>query len=300
MKKALLLLCLTALIFTFSCGKKSAPSQSSKPLVLVSISPYRYFVEKVGGDQIQVEAIVPQGADAHSFEPAPKQLAQIRSSALWFRIGEPFEKQVIDLANGLCLALGTVDLRDGIDLLDEPDHHCPHCGIDHKDRHIWMSPKLAKQQANQIAEALSKRFPESAPFFQANLAALSQELDALDREILEILSPVQDRVILASHPSFGYFCRDYGFEQLSVEHEGKDPRPRQLEHLIEEARAKHAEVAFALPQYNNKGAQMVAQELHLPVRLINPYSSDYPATLRTLAHMIADPYNKERHETSSR
>ena len=56
--------------------------------------------------------------------------------------------------------------------------------------------------------------------------------------------------------------------------------------------SQKAELALALPQYNNKGAQLIAEKLHLPVHLIDPYSSEYFETMRKLAHLIADPHDE--------
>jgi zinc transport system substrate-binding protein len=162
--------------------------------------------------------------------------------------------------------------------------------MDHLDRHIWLSPKLAAKQAAAIGEALSRQFPEKKELFQTNLARLTFDLVLLDLEIETILKPVANRTILVSHPAFAYFCKDYNFVQLSVEYEGKDPRPKHLEEILKEAVANSMEVALALPQYNNKGAQLIAEKLHVPVHLIDPYSADYFETMRKLAHLIADPY----------
>lgn len=285
-----------SLVFFFcalaSCGRTPAQPAESRPLALVSVAPYRTFVERIAGNLFEVKTVVPSGSDAHSFELTPKEAEQLRRAQVWFRIGEPFEKRALTLLEQTPIRL--VDLREGIDLMEEEGLHCHHCGMDHLDRHIWLSPKLAKMQAAAIARNLSEMIPEQAPVFALNLALLERDLDALHDEILAILAPVVDRTFLVSHPSFGYFCRDYELTQLSVEYEGKDPRPQHLEEILEQARTGHAEVAFALPQYNNKGAQLIAEELRLPVRMVNPYSADYFETMRSFAHWIADPYEREK------
>jgi zinc transport system substrate-binding protein len=157
------------------------------------------------------------------------------------------------------------------------------------DRHIWLSPKLASRQASAIAEVLSKRFPEKKELFAANLEICLAEIEALDREIQTVLSPLQARSLIVSHPAFQYFCIDYGLKQLSVEQEGKDPRPRHLEEMLARARIEKLAVALTLPQYNNKGVQLIASEMDVPIRMIDPYSADYYNTLKNLAQMIANP-----------
>lgn len=274
------------------CSKNApAPETSTKPLLLVSIAPYKFLTEQIAGSDFEVETVVPSAANPHSFEPTSNQVTKIGRSAVWFQIGEPFEGKVLPILMKRNPKLVAQDLREGLELIEEGHElGCKHCSMDHLDRHIWLSPKLAQEQAATIERVLSKEFPEHRELFEKNLKELSQNLVALDGEIQEILRPVEKRTILVSHPAFGYFCKDYNFVQLSVEYEGKDPRPKHLEEILQKAVSQSMEVALALPQYNNKGAQLIAEKLHVPVHLIDPYSANYFETLRKLAHLIADPY----------
>ncbi len=282
---------LLSLVVLAACGKSTAPTTNQKPLILVSIAPYRFLTERIAGPGFDVQTVVPSAANPHSFEPTSNQVASMGRCQMWFRIGEPFENKIIPILQGRNPSLTVTDLRDGIDLIEEGhDLGCHHCSMDHLDRHIWLSPKLAKDQAAIIERALSEQYPERSSEFQNNLSLLSDELTSLDGEIRDILKNVEKRTLLVSHPAFGYFCKDYNFVQLSVEYEGKDPRPKHLEEILRRAVTESAEVALALPQYNNKGAQLIAEKLNMPVRLIDPYSADYFNTMRKLAHMIAEPY----------
>ncbi len=280
------------LLVCLSCSQQSsAPAFHRKPLVLVSIAPYKFLAERIAGSLVDVETVVPSSANPHAFEPTSHQVSEMARGIIWFRIGEPFEEKILPILKERKPALIVKDLRDGISLIEE-EHGliCSHCSMDHYDRHVWLSPKLASLQAKEIEQVLETRFPEQKELFQKNLETLTQELTFLDQEIRALLEPIQERVILVSHPAFGYFCNDYQFEQLSVEYEGKDPRPKHLEQILQKAVSHGAELALALPQYNNKGAQLIAEKLHLPVHLIDPYSADYFVTMRKLAHLIADPY----------
>ncbi len=240
---------------------------------------------------MDVKTVVPPGANPHAFEPTSLQVTEMARGQLWFRIGEPFEEKILPIIQGRNKNFVAQDLREGISLIEEGHAlACSHCSMDHFDRHIWLSPKLASIQAEGIARVLGEKFPEQKDFFTANLKELQTELSGLDVEIAALLESVKERVILVSHPAFGYFCKDYDFEQLSVEYEGKDPRPKHLEQVLQKAISHGAELALALPQYNNKGAQLIAEKLHVPVHLIDPYSPDYFETLRKLANLIADPY----------
>ncbi len=287
MFKKFVLLCLALA----SCGKLPTAPEKAKPLLLVSIAPYRFLTGQIAGGDFEIQSVVPAAANPHSFEPTARQVSELSRGLVWFRIGEPFEGKIIPILKGRNPKLAIADLREGIALIEE--QHvlgCRQCSMNHLDRHIWLSPKLAGQQAIMIEKALSNQFPKQTALFQRNLARLLQDLQALDREIQEILKPVAKRLILVSHPAFGYFCKEYNFEQLSIEYEGKDPRPKHLEEILKKAVSESMEVALALPQYNNKGAQLIAEKLHVPIHWIDPYSTDYFEMMRKLAHLIADPY----------
>jgi len=279
------------LLTAASCGKSTPQPTHQKPLLLVSIAPYRFLAERIAGPDFDVQTVVPAASNPHSFEPTSSQVTGMSRSQMWFRIGEPFEGKILPILQHRNPKLTVTDLRDGIELIEEGPHFgCHHCSMEHLDRHIWLSPKLAKEQAKLIEKALSEQYPEKSTVFQNNLAQLNTDLGSLDEEIRDILKNVEKRTLLVSHPAFGYFCKDYNFVQLSVEYEGKDPRPKHLEEILRRAVTESAEVALALPQYNNKGAQLIAEKLHMPVRMIDPYSVDYFETMRKLAHMIAEPY----------
>lgn len=277
MRKTILL----TLFFLLGCTH--SPSIQNRPLLLVSVAPYRFLTERIAGDAFEVHNLVPAAANPHSFEPTAFQVSTMGRGLVWFRIGEPFEIKLLPLLKEHNPDLKVCDLRDGIALRHEG---C--CSKESADHHIWMSPKKTAQQAALIASSLSERFPEKQELFAKNLALLTEELASLDQEIQEILKPVRKRTILVSHPAFGYFCEDYHLNQMSVELEGKDPRPKHLSEIL--AYTEGFEVALALPQHNNRGAQMIADELHLPIRWIDPYSMNYFETMRSLAKMIAAPY----------
>ncbi len=282
-----------AIFFLSGCSKAPLKESSrDKPLVLVSIAPYQGFLERIAGDLLEVATIVPQGTSAHTFEPNARQIAEMGRAVVWFRIGEPFEGKILPLLQERNQKLSVLDLRDGVELIESEDLHAHSCSRDHQDRHIWMSPKLASQQATAMGRFLMEKFPDHQETFQRNVEGLVQDLSSLDAEIQTLLHTVKNRVILVSHPAFGYFCRDYDCLQLSVESEGKDPRPRYLEELVHMAEQK-ASMAIAIPQYNNRGAQRIAETLHLPIQVIDPYSSDYFQMMRRLAAWVADPHHLE-------
>lgn len=262
--------------------------ESQAPLVLVSVAPHKYFVEKIAGDTLQVMLMVPAGASAHSYEPTPKQILTASHADIWFQLGESFEKKAGKALKSYRPGMIFVDMRSGLDLIYDAQNGCVHCrGEDASDLHIWLSARLAKKQAQTISGVLIGRYPHNAPLYRKNLQQFEEEMDMLDQEISKTLAPLVNRTILVSHPAYAYFCRDYNLQQLSIEFEGKDPSPRQLTSLLETVRKLQINKIFTQPQYSNKGAILIAQEIGAEVVSLNPYAQDYIQSMREIARQFA-------------
>jgi len=293
MIKRILFLLLSSILL-FSCFKKSgiADSESS---ILVTIPPYAFFAEKITGNTVSVKTLVPPGMNLHIFEPTPKQIENIINATVWFQIDEPFEKKITKSFKEKNPKLMIVNLQSGIPLIssdnalelnpcDRNDDHHHHHGME--DLHTWLSPKLALKQAKMIAEALITLFPEHAMLYQKNYNNLALELKKLDQEIAQKLLPFKGESILLSHPALGYYCQDYGLIQLSVECEGKDPRPKTIEKIMQRIEDYPVRCVLLQQGFNNKGAQLIGKKLQLPIYRIDPYAKEYIKNMRRITQYI--------------
>lgn len=257
----------------------------AKETVLVSIPPYKSIVERLGGDLVDVLVMLPVSADEHTYEPSPKQMLQLSKSVLWFYLGENFEKKALPSLKNYNPQIQIVDLSLGIDMI---------CGVGccaaHEacDLHYWLSPRIVKEQAKAIAKGLITLHPEKKETIEQALALLEQDLTRLDQDIEKTLAPLTDRTFFVSHPSYGYFARDYRLQQIPVEFEGKEPSPRQLTTLLQQAREHNAKTIFIQNEFSSKGARLVAQELGAKVVTLHPLSEKYFEALQEIATQIAN------------
>jgi zinc transport system substrate-binding protein len=256
----------------------------AKTHVLVSITPQKFLIERIGGEHVSVDVIVPPGANSHTYEPTPRQIVSVQKGEVWFRLGESFEGRMIP---SLQHHTRIIDQREGIELIGAG---CGCCNArDVHDPHIWLSPRLLKKQAAQMAQILSEHDPEHMRLFASRLQLLETELDQLDQECSALFANSVQRHILVSHPAFGYFCRDYGLEQLSIEMEGREPTPKHLTELILKARACNIQTVFLQKQHNPKGGKRIAKELGAATQYIDPYVEDVIANLRRIAKLFSCP-----------
>ncbi len=171
---------------------------------------------------------------------------------------------------------------------DESERHAEHDHTEHElDPHLWTSLRLVKAMGEQIAAVLTELDPQHAPDYQAHLAAFLQDLDRLDEEIRAKLAGIKHRRFMVYHPSWGYFADDYGLIQIPIEKLGKEPGPKQLATLIEQARTQAIRVIFVQPQFSRKSAEEVARAIGGRVEMVDSLDPDYFASLRRMAEALA-------------
>ena len=154
-----------------------------------------------------MQVLVGPGDSPHSYEPSPKQMAALADAELYFSIGVEFEKAVLPRLCRMFAGLQVVDMRSGVPLREMKTAHT-HEGHEHgggHDPHIWLSPVLAKIQAQTIGEALRTADPQHAAVYQANLARFQAELDQVHGEIAAVLAPLKGQEVFVFPPGVRVF-----------------------------------------------------------------------------------------------
>ncbi|RZB29608.1 MAG: zinc transport system substrate-binding protein [Desulfobacteraceae bacterium Eth-SRB1] len=285
--------CAVFLIFCLSDGNvyaKSTKSNMEKIKVFVSILPQAYFVERIGGDRVDVSVMVGPGSSPATYEPVPRQMVEIGNAQLFFRIGVPFENVWMDRIGKTNPKMKVIDTRRGIKLLPMKTHHLKapkqHAGHQQgglKDPHIWTSVRLVKTQAQNICDALINLDPDNKRYYQNNLIAFIDDLNNLDAEIVESLKGIRVRKFMVFHPAWGYFARDYGLDQIPIEIEGKKPGARELANLIEEAKNDGIKIIFVQKQFSEKSAEALADAIGGRIIQIDPLARDYLNNMKMIA-----------------
>jgi zinc transport system substrate-binding protein len=285
--------------------------ESGRIPVFVSILPQKQFIEKIGGDRIEVHVMVQPGASPHTYEPRPRQMAAIVEAKAYFAIGVEFEKVWLQRLAAANRSMRIVAMDEGVKKIpmaayrhrpedDEPQghatdkaeldkahaektdphHHQAEAGLD---PHIWLSPQLVRQQIAAIRDALQGIDPAGRSFYQDRYRLFADEIQKLDRELKAVLADKPGRRFMVFHPAWGYFADHYGLEQIAIEVEGKDPKPAQLQAIIAHARERGIRVVFVQPQFSATGAEMVAREIGGEVVFADPLAEDWLANLKMVA-----------------
>jgi zinc transport system substrate-binding protein len=285
------IICVTVFLAAFS----SSAALAFDPLkAVVSIEPQKYFVQKIGGDFIAVTVMVLPGASPHTYEPKPRQMVDLEKAVLYFAIGVPFEDVWLKRFQSANAKMTIVHTEEGVKKIEMKDDHCEADRHHEKDNHvvadphIWLSPALVMIQAGNILDALVRADPEHKAVYEANHKAFVRELTDLDLKIRDIFSGKGGGRFMVHHPSWGYFARSYGLEQIPVEIEGKEPRAKDLQHLIINARKMGVKAIFVQPQFSAKSARTIAEASGCKVVFADPLASAWSENLLRVAEEFRD------------
>lgn len=267
--------------------------------MMVSVLPHKYFVERIGGQQVRVSAMVLPGANPAVYEPKPGQMAELSRAALYFAAGVPFETVWLPRFQGINEKMRVVAVGAGIARRRMSAHHHESDGQGATksgageatvlDPHIWLSPPLVLLQARNIWKALCETDPAHAASYDANYRAFVDEIVVLDVKIRNTLAPSgPNPSFMVFHPAWGYFAAAYSLRQWPVELEGKEPKAGDLKELIRQAHQRRVRVIFVQPQFSTRSAKIVAEAIGAELIPLDPLSEDWADNLLRAAKDIRE------------
>jgi zinc transport system substrate-binding protein len=305
--RVVLCLALATLLGAGSGQGRAVRAAPSAPIrAFVTIQPQAFFVERIGGDRLQVEVLVGAGQCAETFEATPKQLARMSGARLYFTLGMPMEETLVPRLKGNFPGLVVIDSQEGVARRNLDGDWLVRGGAgdtlagaaveagadagahDHEgaDPHTWLDPALAKVMARNIERGLVQVDPADSTLFHTNLRSLEGDLDRVDAEVRALLVPVRGREMLVYHPYYGYFARAYGLRQAAIEVSGFRPGSKYLAGIIDRARQEGIHAIFVQEGVGLASAETVAGEIGGRVIVLDPLSRDYLVNLVEMARRV--------------
>jgi zinc transport system substrate-binding protein len=241
--------------------------------------------------------MVTPGNSPHTYEPKPAQMREIEKANLYFTIGVEFEEAWLDKFVAQNGKMKVISVAKGIEKLPMKEHS--HEGHEHKahddhehantDPHVWTSPENVKIIATNIYEALLRVDKAHKEYYFKNLENFLAKVDALNEKIMLTLKDTpKGTKFMVFHPSWGYFAKQYDLEQIAIEVSGKEPKPKELMHIIEEAKEENIKALFTQPEFSDKSATIIAKELQVPVIKVSPLAKNWEEQLLKIAQSIAN------------
>ncbi|MFP4135175.1 MAG: metal ABC transporter solute-binding protein, Zn/Mn family [Halothece sp.] len=300
-----LLTLLAGVTFWTSCTPSSenpteSPSSQAEPIdVTVSILPQKYFVERIGGETVDVNVMVEPGASPATYEPKPQQMKALSDAEAYLAIGVPFEQAWMSRIKTANKNMKIVDLTAEIERQPMAAHH-HHEDSDHNhgpdhteetanpDPHIWLSPELVKKQAETIYTALVELNPEQEAYYQENRDQFISDINQLDQNIEKTLADLENRTFMVFHPAWGYFAREYNLEMIPVEVGGTEPSASEMSEFIKQAKAEQISVIFVQPQFGVSSVKPIAQSVDAEVLEIDPLAENWLENMQSVATTFQD------------
>ena len=258
-------------------------SDSDKKTIFVTITPMQSIIEEITAGDFDIEVIVPKGASPETFEPTPKQVTSFSDAEFIFSTGLiDFEKSLVERIDD---DAEVVNLSNGIELIAGS---CSHGNHQHKhgvDPHIWTSPRALRTMVTNAHKAIMAHYPDSMKYTEAT-GRLLERIDALDTYCATRIKAEGVEAMMIYHPAYTYYARDYGIEQIAIEHDGKEPSLRQTTALIEKAKEHGVKAILRQPQYSEDKVRAIANDAGAEIITTDPLAEDILGEIERVTEII--------------
>lgn len=267
----------TGLLSGCAYGKKKNDGKIS--VVTTCFPPYD-FARAVAGDTADITMLLNTGAEAHSYEPTPRDIAEIQNCDVFICIGgedEVWVDSVLEAVDNDSMTV--IRLFDYAELLEEEavagaspdghDHHHHHSEDEHEhdskvnennaDGHIWTSPENAVKCVQAIEDAFCEKYIENSEFYRSNAEEYIKRLEQLDSDFRKITENTGEKVIIVGDRfPFRYLAHEYDLEYFAAFSgcsSESEPSVYTMAFLIDEILEHNADTVFYLEFSTRKLAE---------------------------------------------
>ncbi len=240
------------MLLVSACGAiPQASTGASEGLsVATSVAPITSIAANIGGSRVQIEGIVPEGTNSHTFEPAPQVAALLSTADVILINGLQLEEPIKQLADA--------NMKDGAVLVEIGDQVLPRkdwifdFSFPEEDGkpnpHLWTDPTYAIKYAEAICETFSNEDPANARYYERNLDAFTARATALGDALTADQKSVPDGnlTLLTYHDAYAYFARTYGWQVIgAVQPKNfEDPTPQEVAAIIDQVKLEDVPTIF--------------------------------------------------------
>ena len=232
--------------------------------VTTSLEIFADMTRSVGGDRVEVDALLPSGGDPHTFELSPGRVADVARADLVVINGLSLEASIEDVVETNARR-PVVVLAEGLPVIEEGNPH------------MWLDVRLAARYVERIRDELIAIDTNGRAAYEANAQAYLKELGDLDREIEEavLAIPVERRKLVTFHDAYPYLAARYGLEvvAVAVPSPGQEPSAQRVAELTETLRSESVLAVYKEPQFNAEVLEQAADEAG--VRVLDLLSDAY-------------------------
>lgn len=274
-----------------ACGLLCGATHAETLRVVTTTTDLSSIATAIGGDKVEVEALVPGGFNADFYQPRPSDLFKIHRARLFIEIGlglEEWARDLVNEANNANLVKAQVSV--GVPLLDVPKGRVDYSFGDihpYGNPHYQLDPEDGRIMAQNIFNALAYADPADRDYFATNLKAFDERLTSAEAKWRTEMTPFAGAKFIPYHESWNYFARAYklGIPTTIESKPGFVPSPARVEQVIQIAKSEKVRLIVTEPYYDVSVAKLVAEQVgvrYLDLTIDaggNPEQKDYIAMI---------------------
>ena len=234
-----------------ACGdEKVEKGVEGKLKVVTTVAPITSIAANVAGDLADIEGVVPEGTNSHTFEPAPSVAEVLSKADLIFINGRVLEEPTKTLAEGN-MKSGAKIVEIGTEVLPQSEWIYDFSFPKEEGKpnpHLWTDPTWAKRYAEVIRRELAAKDPKNASGYQQNYEAFAALIDEFDKAMRTSFAtlPKERRKLLTYHDAYAYFAKTYDWQVIgAIQVENfEDPTPKEVAQLIDQVKASGVPAIF--------------------------------------------------------
>jgi zinc/manganese transport system substrate-binding protein len=273
---------------------ESSPAATTEELqVVTTFIPITQFTKAVAGDRAQVNQLIPASTGPHDYQAKPEDVRKLVQADVLVKNGLGMEAFLEDLvANAGNRDLKIVDSSEGIETISNEamEEHEQAEGEEHAEEghhhhgeynpHIWLDPKRAIQQVENIRDGLIAADPAGKETYTANAAAYIAKLEQLDSEFTQKLQPFAGKTFVTFHGFALYFAQRYNLKaEFLVGVPQENPSPEDVKRAIEAAEASNLKVLLTESQAVGDPFSALAKDLNVTVSTFDSIETGGPKAL---------------------
>ncbi len=256
----------------------AGPLSSASAAVVTTIRPLGFIASAIADGVTPTEVLLPDGASPHDFALRPSDIQRLRSADLVLWVGPDMEafltKALVPISATRKLAISELPEVKPLLMKGEDDDDHDHAGEAHNhadddhghhhgeyNMHVWLSPEVAKVTAIAIHDRLLELMPQNKDKLDANLRQFENLLTQTDKNVGNMLTPVQGKGYFVFHDAYGYFEKHYGLSPLGhfTVNPEIQPGAQRLHQIRTQLVEQKAVCVFAEPQFRPAVINAVAK-----------------------------------------
>ena len=256
----------------------AGPLSSASAAVVTTIRPLGFIASAIADGVTPTEVLLPDGASPHDFALRPSDIQRLRSADLVLWVGPDMEafltKALVPISATRKLAISELPAVKPLLMRGEDDDDHDHAGEAHNhadddhghhhgeyNMHVWLSPEVAKVTAIAIHDRLLELMPQNKDKLDANLRQFENLLTQTDKNVGNMLTPVQGKGYYVFHDAYGYFEKHYGLSPLGhfTVNPEIQPGAQRLHQIRTQLVEQKAVCVFAEPQFRPAVINAVAK-----------------------------------------